>query len=168
MRLFSHSRYYLLSWEGRCEAVAQGKSIMTLLYPGGLEFTWPASPSYTSWRDNKLPGRPRGWRWLTRSHPAVMSNAARPDRHILLTLDKSTAVRGPLPAHNQRMWHFLKIVWHFQLLLQCPPADRQWWNEGSGCNRKVWHVVLKQGRYCMYLTVSIHPLFICEPASHLL
>lgn len=33
---------------------------MTLLYPSGLQFTGPASPSSTSLRNNKLKGRPRG------------------------------------------------------------------------------------------------------------
>lgn len=37
--------------------MAEGESIMTLLYPSGLQFTGPASPSSTSWCDSRLGGR---------------------------------------------------------------------------------------------------------------
>lgn len=60
MRVSSHPRHNLLRREGRWEAMAEGKSIMTLLYPSGLQCTGPASPSSTSLGDNKLGGRLRG------------------------------------------------------------------------------------------------------------
>lgn len=60
MRLLSHPQHNLLRWEGGCEAMAKGESIMALLYPSGLRFTGPASSSSTSLSDNKLGGRPGG------------------------------------------------------------------------------------------------------------
>lgn len=36
--LFSHPQHNLLRWEGRCEAMAEGQSIMTLLYPSDSPF----------------------------------------------------------------------------------------------------------------------------------
>lgn len=60
MGLVSRPQHNLLRWEGRCEAMAEGESIMTFFHPSGLQFTGAASPSSTSECDSKLGGRLRG------------------------------------------------------------------------------------------------------------
>ena len=43
-----------------CEGMAEGKSIMALYYPSGLQFTWPASPASIGLSDGEL-GRDLPW-----------------------------------------------------------------------------------------------------------
>lgn len=69
MKLLSHPQHNLLRWEERCEAMAEGESIMALLYPSDLRFTGPASPSSTSLCDNKLGGKPWDPRWCNLQWP---------------------------------------------------------------------------------------------------
>ena len=96
MRLFPHPRDNLLRWEGRCEAIAEGESIMTLLHPSGSHFTGPASPSSISLCHIRLPGRLRGSEVVRPAQTWVLwVSAALPDWHTIHTFDKSTAVTAP-------------------------------------------------------------------------
>lgn len=106
MRLLSHPQHNLLRWEGGCEPMAEGESIMALLYPSGLRFTVPASS--TSLCENKQGGRHGrwGWGWHEVLWPAVT-------RIIWAMLCTLTDIHSG--CQNSQWWVWLFFI--FQQLL---------------------------------------------------
>lgn len=84
MRLLSHPQHNLLRWEGGCEPMAEGESIMALLYPSGSRFTVPASS--TSLCENKQEGRYGGGRWGWGWHEVLWPAVTRMIWAMLCTL----------------------------------------------------------------------------------